>query len=378
MRNSTTSCSRISTSLAAAIAATSSASTTLPAGRHSTPRCPATSSSTPRVKIGGSAAASPTVGPKSPRCSAALAPPYQWASSPTVMCASASMCAPEWLVAVSSSRHAAQPDVVGGGRPEVLLPDLQAVRRAVGHHLERRVAGEQRHAVEPGGRQASTGGPSRTSARGPRPRDVAARHPRAPPLAAVGVRHRAACTAVTIRSGVIGSSSMNTPSGRRASLDGAGDRGRRDEPAALARALHAVLGERRRRLHVLDDDVGHLVQGRDQVLAQRRRAQRAVVAVVVLLHERRADALHDAAHDLALDQRRVHDRAAVVHRVVLEQRDPPGLRVDLDDRDVAGVRHHRVEGAHVRAVGGRRRRVRVVVGVGRPPARWTRPPGCRA
>ena len=55
------------------------------------------------MNSGGRLAASPAVGPKSPRCSVALAPPYQCASSPIVMWASASMCAPECIVALTTS-----------------------------------------------------------------------------------------------------------------------------------------------------------------------------------------------------------------------------------------------------------------------------------
>ena len=55
------------------------------------------------MKNGGIFAASPWTGPKSVRCSSALPPPYQCMSSSTVMWARASMCAPEWLVAMTYS-----------------------------------------------------------------------------------------------------------------------------------------------------------------------------------------------------------------------------------------------------------------------------------
>ena len=54
-------------------------------------------------RTGASLPPSPTVGPRSPRCSVALPPPYQWSSSPIVMWASASTCAPLCDVAVITS-----------------------------------------------------------------------------------------------------------------------------------------------------------------------------------------------------------------------------------------------------------------------------------
>ena len=55
------------------------------------------------MKKAGSFSASPKFGPLSVRCSAVLPPPYQWLSAPTVMWARASMCAPEWAVAIRYS-----------------------------------------------------------------------------------------------------------------------------------------------------------------------------------------------------------------------------------------------------------------------------------
>ena len=52
------------------------------------------------------------------------------------------------------------------------------------------------------------------------------------------------------------------------------------------------------------------------------------------LVERAADALRDAAVDLALDDHRVDEVAAVVHDGVLQDRDLGGLRVGLDDHGV--------------------------------------------
>ena len=59
---------------------------------------------------------------------------------------------------------------------------------------------------------------------------------------------------------------------------------------------------------------------------------------------------------------RVDDRPDVVDGQELQERDLPGVDVDLDDDDVHGVAHHRIEGAEVGAVVVGQRRVRVVVG----------------
>ena len=64
----------------------------------------------------------------------------------------------------------------------------------------------------------------------------------------------------------------------------------------------------------------------------------AVVVVDDLFEQRLRDALRDAAVDLALDDHRVDDVAAVVDRDVLLQIDAAGLGVDLDHRDVRAER----------------------------------------
>ena len=63
----------------------------------------------------------------------------------------------------------------------------------------------------------------------------------------------------------------------------------------------------------------------------------AVVVVHEVLEQRAADALHDAARDLAFDDARVDHRAAVLAHDVAEQLDPAGLEVDLAGAHVRGV-----------------------------------------
>ena len=91
-----------------------------------------------------------------------------------------------------------------------------------------------------------------------------------------------------------------------------------------------------------DRDVGNLHRGRDQEVHERRGERLPALVVDDALVERAADALRDAAADLALDDHRVHERAAVVVDDVPEEREVPGLDVDLDDRRVAPAREGRV------------------------------------
>ena len=57
-----------------------------------------------------------------------------------------------------------------------------------------------------------------------------------------------------------------------------------------------------------------------------------------VLHQHLADALRDAAADLALEQQRVHDRADIVDDAVAQDLDLAGLRVDFELADMAAVR----------------------------------------
>ena len=80
--------------------------------------------------------------------------------------------------------------------------------------------------------------------------------------------------------------------------------------------------------------VGHLGDVGHQEVHERRVEQLAGLVVGHPLVERAADALRDAAVDLALDDHRVDQVAAVVDDGVLEDRDLGGLRVGLDDHGV--------------------------------------------
>ena len=175
-------------------------------------------------------------------------------------------------------------------------------------------------------------------------------------------RHLASWTQFTICSAVMGSDVMLHAVGRERVLDrGAHDRGR-EHAAAFAGALDAVRRVRRRRLLVIDGHVRRVHRRRQVVVLEVRVQDAALLVVLVLLHERRAEALHGAADDLAVERPRVDDRAGVVHGGVAQELELPGLGIDLDHGDVPGVADERVEDAEVGAIVARQRRQRVVVG----------------
>ena len=87
--------------------------------------------------------------------------------------------------------------------------------------------------------------------------------------------------------------------------------------------------------------LGHLGRGRQEVVDERRRQRVAGVVVDEVLEQHAADALHDAAEDLALDDRRVDHRAAVLRDDVAQDLRHAGVAVDLDDAEVGGVRPRR-------------------------------------
>ena len=113
-----------------------------------------------------------------------------------------------------------------------------------------------------------------------------------------------------------------------------------------------------------DAHLGHVVRRGEQVIHKGRRRQLGVLVVDVFLEECRADALRDAAHNLAFKQLGVHDRAAVAHCQIGQHRDQARERIDLDNGYVAGVGDDRIKGAQVLSVVGRLGCVRMIVGKG--------------
>jgi hypothetical protein len=77
------------------------------------------------------------------------------------------------------------------------------------------------------------------------------------------------------------------------------------------------------------------------------------LVVAQLLEEGAADALGDAARDLARDDGRIDQHAAVVHQCVATEAEVAGCWIDLDDRRLlpagAGYALRRVEAVRPRA-----------------------------
>ena len=180
------------------------------------------------------------------------------------------------------------------------------------------------------------------------------------------------------------------------SIAGGEHGGARDHPG-LAGALDPQRVQRGRRLQVADlDPAGHLADVGHQEVHERRVDQLPGVVVGHPLVQRAADALGDAAVDLALDDPRVDQRAAVVHHAVAQDRDLGRVRVGLHDRGVHPGGERRTQRRVVAApldprlvVLGDRRPVELAAAreLGRRPAPrrrrrnaagWTAPPPCRS
>ena len=135
-----------------------------------------------------------------------------------------------------------------------------------------------------------------------------------------------------MRRGVSGDSVISTPSGASASLTAlaiaAG--GAIAPPSPMPFWPNARVG--RGRLHVIDAHRGHFGGAGQQVVGERRRQRLALRVERHLLVERGADALRRAAEHLAVDDHRVHQRAAVLDDHVVEDLDVAGLGVDRHGR----------------------------------------------
>ena len=104
-------------------------------------------------------------------------------------------------------------------------------------------------------------------------------------------------------------------------VDGVRDRGRDWHGASLAGAFNALRIERGRRFDVPDADERSLPGGRKEVVEVTGGQSLPVGVVDHVLVEGVAKALGDSAVDLAVDDHRIDDGAAVVHHYVAQDRD---------------------------------------------------------
>ena len=154
---------------------------------------------------------------------------------------------------------------------------------------------------------------------------------------ATGQRTGTLPSAARMRSGVKGWANTLAPKGPQRVVDGVHDGRRSAGRAGLARALGAEQQLPRRRLDMADLDVGHLGRHRHQVVGHRADQQLALGRVGAVLVERAADALHDAAAHLLVDQQRIDDAPAILDAPMLQQRDDAGVDVDLEPAGLHAV-----------------------------------------
>ena len=81
----------------------------------------------------------------------------------------------------------------------------------------------------------------------------------------------------------------------------------------------------------------NLVRGRRQIVGEGGRENSAILVIDDFLEQRVADALRDAAVHLAIGDHRIDDAAGVLRYYELFDLHVPGLHVDFDDRNVAGI-----------------------------------------
>ncbi len=109
---------------------------------------------------------------------------------------------------------------------------------------------------------------------------------------------------------------------------------------------YSVNGEGR--LDVPHANLGrHFVQRRYEVVSERRGLELPGLVVVELFVERGADALRRPAADVAGERHRIHHRAGIVDRDIVENLHLAGFRIDLHQRHMAHMPHDGIEDAVV-------------------------------
>src|SRR3954452_24722378 len=124
--------------------------------------------------------------------------------------------------------------------------------------------------------------------------------------------------------------------------DGVRDGRRRPDGGRLPHPLGADRMMRRRRDGLAGLPRGHLDRGRDEIVHERAGHVVAELVVGDLLVQRWREAHRQSAVDLPVDDHRVDDVAAVVHRDEAADVDPPRPLVDVDDTDVRPERERQV------------------------------------
>ena len=90
-------------------------------------------------------------------------------------------------------------------------------------------------------------------------------------------------------------------------------------------------------MHMANHDVGHFAGHWHQIIGHTAVLHQAGIVVQAFFEQCAADALHDRAAHLLVDQHRIQDPTAVLDRPVLEQLDEAGFDVDFDIRRLHAV-----------------------------------------
>ena len=83
--------------------------------------------------------------------------------------------------------------------------------------------------------------------------------------------------------------------------------------------------------------VRDIARGRKQVVAQCGRERLAGVVITHELQQCIANAVRHTALDLAVDDQRVDDAAAIMRHAITHDHDPAGLRIDFDFNNMRAV-----------------------------------------
>jgi len=122
-------------------------------------------------------------------------------------------------------------------------------------------------------------------------------------------------------------------------VDGGCDRRTDRGDAAFAGALDAERVQRRGIVLAQQHfRLGCLVHGRKQIIGEGDGEWIAVLAVSELLEQCAAEALREAADDLAAHQRRIDGAPDIVGDAIAFDRDAAGLAIDAHDGDVTSIR----------------------------------------
>ena len=120
-------------------------------------------------------------------------------------------------------------------------------------------------------------------------------------------------------------------------IDRVADRGRWRDGAAFADAFDSKLRVGRERFHMAELGGGHLGRAWQEIVGEGRSQGLAGSIEIHFLVERRANTLRETAIDLAVDDHRIDEFAAVLDDRIVDDLDIAHFRIDGDHGNVRGV-----------------------------------------